>query len=103
MSEQTSHNFTEHWNKYESNLHPLEIVSNDYYFYYFPSVIVSHRFASSRSGYIFEIDYSRVVIRNIRRLLPAQQQHANREDKWTFNTGVLRINQSEKVFVNKLV
>ncbi|XP_041818547.1 WD repeat-containing protein 90 [Chelmon rostratus] len=44
-------------------------------------------FASSRSGYIFEIDYSRVVIRNVRRLLPAQQQHANRREKWTFNTG----------------
>ncbi|XP_070846624.1 WD repeat-containing protein 90 [Chaetodon trifascialis] len=44
-------------------------------------------FASSRSGYIFEIDYSRVVITNVRRLLPAQQQHANRREKWTFNTG----------------
>ncbi|XP_049916646.1 WD repeat-containing protein 90 isoform X3 [Epinephelus moara] len=43
--------------------------------------------ASSRSGYIFEIDYSRVTIRNVRRLLPAQQQHANRREKWTFNTG----------------
>ncbi|XP_034716336.1 WD repeat-containing protein 90 isoform X2 [Etheostoma cragini] len=50
---------------------------------------LDHRtlFASSRSGYIFEIDYSRVVIRNVRRLLPAQQQHANRREKWTFNTG----------------
>ncbi|XP_040923164.1 WD repeat-containing protein 90 [Toxotes jaculatrix] len=44
-------------------------------------------FASSRSGHIFEIDYSRVVIRNVRRLLPAQQQHAERRDKQTFNTG----------------
>ncbi|KAE8284342.1 WD repeat-containing protein 90 [Larimichthys crocea] len=44
-------------------------------------------FASSRSGHIFEIDYSRVVIRNVRRLMPAQQQHANRREKWTFNTG----------------
>ncbi|KAM6898195.1 WD repeat-containing protein 90 [Lycodopsis pacificus] len=44
-------------------------------------------FASSLSGYIFEIDYSRVVIRNVRRLLPAQQQHANRREKLTFNTG----------------
>uniref|UniRef100_A0A8C4E682 WD repeat-containing protein 90 n=1 Tax=Dicentrarchus labrax TaxID=13489 RepID=A0A8C4E682_DICLA len=44
-------------------------------------------FASSRSGYIFEIDYSRVVIRNVRRLLPAQQQHADRREKLTFNTG----------------
>ncbi|KAM9336626.1 WD repeat-containing protein 90 [Symphorus nematophorus] len=44
-------------------------------------------FASSRSGHIFEIDYSRVVIRNVRRLLPAQQQHAHRREKWSFNTG----------------
>ncbi|XP_039991620.1 WD repeat-containing protein 90 isoform X3 [Xiphias gladius] len=44
-------------------------------------------FASSRSGHIFEIDYSRVVIRNVRRLLPAQQQHADRREKLTFNTG----------------
>ncbi|KAM7370934.1 hypothetical protein PAMP_010443 [Pampus punctatissimus] len=43
-------------------------------------------FASSRSGHIFEIDYSRVVIRNVRRLLPAQQQHVDRREKWTFNT-----------------
>uniref|UniRef100_A0AAQ4Q091 WD repeat domain 90 n=1 Tax=Gasterosteus aculeatus aculeatus TaxID=481459 RepID=A0AAQ4Q091_GASAC len=47
----------------------------------------SNQFASSRSGFIFEIDYSRVVIRNVRRLLPAQQQHANRREKLTFNTG----------------
>ncbi|KAM9424099.1 WD repeat-containing protein 90 isoform 2-T2 [Pholidichthys leucotaenia] len=45
-------------------------------------------FASSRSGHIFEIDYSRVVIRNVRRLLPAQQQHADRREKRTFNTGL---------------
>ncbi|XP_044194216.1 WD repeat-containing protein 90 isoform X1 [Thunnus albacares] len=44
-------------------------------------------YASSRSGHIFEIDYSRVVIRNVRRLSPAQQQHAERREKWTFNTG----------------
>uniref|UniRef100_A0A8D3BWJ5 WD repeat domain 90 n=1 Tax=Scophthalmus maximus TaxID=52904 RepID=A0A8D3BWJ5_SCOMX len=44
-------------------------------------------FASSRSGHIFEVDYSRVLIRNVRRLLPAQQQHAERREKWTFNTG----------------
>ncbi|KAL6095179.1 wdr90 [Pungitius sinensis] len=44
-------------------------------------------FASSRSGFIFEIDYSRVVIGNVRRLLPAQQQHANHREKLTFNTG----------------
>ncbi|XP_019939112.2 WD repeat-containing protein 90 isoform X1 [Paralichthys olivaceus] len=44
-------------------------------------------FASSRSGHIFEVDYSRVVIRNVRRLLPALQQHADRRDKLTFNKG----------------
>ncbi|CAK6964162.1 WD repeat-containing protein 90 [Scomber scombrus] len=43
-------------------------------------------FASSRSGHIFEIDYSRVVIKNVRRLLPAQQQHVDRREKLTFNT-----------------
>ncbi|KAF6734778.1 WD repeat-containing protein 90 [Oryzias melastigma] len=47
----------------------------------------SCRFASSRSGHIFEIDYSRVSVKNVRRLLPAQQQHAGRREKWTFNTG----------------
>ncbi|CAG04359.1 unnamed protein product, partial [Tetraodon nigroviridis] len=34
-------------------------------------------YASSRNGYIFEIDYSRVVIKNIRRLQPAQQLREN--------------------------
>uniref|UniRef100_A0A665V876 WD repeat-containing protein 90 n=1 Tax=Echeneis naucrates TaxID=173247 RepID=A0A665V876_ECHNA len=47
----------------------------------------SNQFASSRSGHIFEIDYSRVVIRNVRRLLPAQQQHMGSREKRTFNTG----------------
>uniref|UniRef100_A0A8C6KYC9 WD repeat domain 90 n=1 Tax=Nothobranchius furzeri TaxID=105023 RepID=A0A8C6KYC9_NOTFU len=41
----------------------------------------------TRSGHIFEIDYSRVVIKNVRKLLPAQQQHAERREKLTFNTG----------------
>uniref|UniRef100_A0A3P8PJE8 WD repeat domain 90 n=1 Tax=Astatotilapia calliptera TaxID=8154 RepID=A0A3P8PJE8_ASTCA len=41
----------------------------------------------TRSGHIFEIDYSSVVIKNVRRLLPAQTQHADRREKWTFNTG----------------
>uniref|UniRef100_A0A3Q3FLA8 WD repeat domain 90 n=1 Tax=Labrus bergylta TaxID=56723 RepID=A0A3Q3FLA8_9LABR len=49
-------------------------------------------FASSRSGHIFEIDYSRVVIRNVRRLLPAQQQHSNRREKLTFNNPGIAIN-----------
>ncbi|XP_053269712.1 WD repeat-containing protein 90 isoform X1 [Pleuronectes platessa] len=44
-------------------------------------------FASTRSGHIFEVDYSRVEIRNVRRLLPALQQHAERREKLTFNTG----------------
>ncbi|XP_057682899.1 WD repeat-containing protein 90 isoform X2 [Corythoichthys intestinalis] len=37
-------------------------------------------FASSRSGHIFEIDYSRVVIKNVRWLFPVQQ-------KWSVNKG----------------
>ncbi|XP_032430829.1 WD repeat-containing protein 90 isoform X2 [Xiphophorus hellerii] len=44
-------------------------------------------FASTRSGHILEIDYSRVTVKNARRLMPAQQQHAERREKWTFNTG----------------
>ncbi|KAM4526174.1 WD repeat-containing protein 90 [Fundulus diaphanus] len=44
-------------------------------------------FASTRSGHIFEIDYSRVAVKNVKRLLPAQQQHADRREKQTFNTG----------------
>ncbi|XP_063337464.1 WD repeat-containing protein 90 isoform X3 [Pelmatolapia mariae] len=44
-------------------------------------------YASTRSGHIFEIDYSTVVIKNVRRLLPALTQHADRREKWTFNTG----------------
>lgn len=69
--------------------------------YFYPSVIISHRFASSQSGYIFEIDYSRVVIRNIRRLLPAQQQHENRKEKWTFNSGVFGTRQTQTVLRKK--
>ncbi|KAK7919737.1 hypothetical protein WMY93_011021 [Mugilogobius chulae] len=44
-------------------------------------------YASSRSGFIFEIDYSRVVIKNVRKLQPVQEQHGNHRDKWTFKTG----------------
>ncbi|KAM4623838.1 WD repeat-containing protein 90 [Polymixia lowei] len=44
-------------------------------------------FVSSRSGHILEVDYSRVVIKNVRRLLPAQQAHGQRREKHTFNTG----------------
>ncbi|XP_072312187.1 WD repeat-containing protein 90 [Eucyclogobius newberryi] len=44
-------------------------------------------YASSRRGYIFEIDYSRVVIRNVRKLQPAQEQHGDYREKWTFKTG----------------
>uniref|UniRef100_A0A3P9HM39 WD repeat-containing protein 90 n=1 Tax=Oryzias latipes TaxID=8090 RepID=A0A3P9HM39_ORYLA len=46
-----------------------------------------YRFACSRSGHIFEIDYGRVSVKTIRGLLPSQQQHASRREKWTFNTG----------------
>ncbi|XP_026880574.2 WD repeat-containing protein 90 isoform X2 [Electrophorus electricus] len=44
-------------------------------------------FASSRSGHILDIDYVSVAIKNVRRLLPAQQSHAHRREKQTFNTG----------------
>ncbi|XP_029702490.1 WD repeat-containing protein 90 isoform X2 [Takifugu rubripes] len=43
-------------------------------------------YASSRNGYIFEIDYSRVVIKNIRRLQPAQQPQSNCREKPPFKT-----------------
>ncbi|XP_061562423.1 WD repeat-containing protein 90 isoform X2 [Phycodurus eques] len=41
-------------------------------------------FASTRCGHIFEIDYTRVVIRNVRWLFPVQQQQ---QEKWTLNKG----------------
>ncbi|XP_048030728.1 WD repeat-containing protein 90 isoform X2 [Megalobrama amblycephala] len=44
-------------------------------------------FVSSRSGHILEIDYVAVGIKNIRRLLPAQESHAHQREKQTFNTG----------------
>lgn len=44
-------------------------------------------FVSSRSGHILEIDYVAVAIKNIRRLLPAQESHAHRREKQTFSTG----------------
>ncbi|XP_055085612.1 WD repeat-containing protein 90 [Periophthalmus magnuspinnatus] len=44
-------------------------------------------YASSRSGYIFEIDYSRVVIKHVRKLQPAQEQHRDHREKRTFMTG----------------
>ncbi|XP_075890586.1 WD repeat-containing protein 90 [Nelusetta ayraudi] len=37
-------------------------------------------FASSRSGYILEIDYNKAVISNARRLTPAQQQQEEEEE-----------------------
>ncbi|XP_077482569.1 WD repeat-containing protein 90 [Stigmatopora argus] len=40
-------------------------------------------FASSRSGHIFEIDYSRVIIRNVRWLFPVQKK----PQKWSVNRG----------------
>uniref|UniRef100_A0A8C7HMN6 WD repeat-containing protein 90 n=1 Tax=Oncorhynchus kisutch TaxID=8019 RepID=A0A8C7HMN6_ONCKI len=45
-------------------------------------------FASSRSGHILEIDYGSVAIKNVRRLLPAQQPHAQRREKQTFGMGL---------------
>ncbi|XP_057178391.1 WD repeat-containing protein 90 isoform X1 [Triplophysa rosa] len=44
-------------------------------------------FVSSRSGHILEIDYIAMAIKNIRRLLPAQESHAHRREKQTFSTG----------------
>lgn len=40
-----------------------------------------NRFASSRSGYILEIDYNKVVISNVRRLTPAQQPQQQEEEE----------------------
>ncbi|KAI1896220.1 hypothetical protein AGOR_G00092560 [Albula goreensis] len=45
-------------------------------------------FASSKSGHILEIDYKSVAIKNVRRLLPAQQVHSERREKQTFSTGL---------------
>ncbi|XP_070962859.1 WD repeat-containing protein 90 [Oncorhynchus clarkii lewisi] len=45
-------------------------------------------FASSRSGHILEIDYGSVAIKNVRRLLPAQQPHSQRREKQTFGMGL---------------
>ncbi|CDQ58725.1 unnamed protein product [Oncorhynchus mykiss] len=45
-------------------------------------------FASSRSGHILEIDYRSVAIKNVRRLLPAQQPHSQRREKQTFGMGL---------------
>ncbi|XP_037392227.1 WD repeat-containing protein 90 isoform X1 [Pygocentrus nattereri] len=44
-------------------------------------------FASSKSGHILDIDYVSVGIKNVRRLLPAQQSHSQRREKQTFSTG----------------
>uniref|UniRef100_A0A3B4DWF8 WD repeat domain 90 n=1 Tax=Pygocentrus nattereri TaxID=42514 RepID=A0A3B4DWF8_PYGNA len=45
------------------------------------------QFASSKSGHILDIDYVSVGIKNVRRLLPAQQSHSQRREKQTFSTG----------------
>uniref|UniRef100_A0A8B9RIY0 WD repeat domain 90 n=1 Tax=Astyanax mexicanus TaxID=7994 RepID=A0A8B9RIY0_ASTMX len=45
------------------------------------------QFASSKSGHILEIDYISVAIKNVRRLLPSQQNHSHRREKQTFSTG----------------
>nr|XP_033770291.1 WD repeat-containing protein 90 isoform X1 [Geotrypetes seraphini] len=44
-------------------------------------------YVCSKSGHILEIDYKKVSIRNVRRLLPSQRQHAQRREKQTFNSG----------------
>ncbi|XP_038156856.1 WD repeat-containing protein 90 [Cyprinodon tularosa] len=44
-------------------------------------------FACTKSGHIFEIDYSRVAVKNVRKLLPAQQQYADGRENCSFNTG----------------
>uniref|UniRef100_A0AAR2K9A7 WD repeat domain 90 n=1 Tax=Pygocentrus nattereri TaxID=42514 RepID=A0AAR2K9A7_PYGNA len=41
----------------------------------------------SKSGHILDIDYVSVGIKNVRRLLPAQQSHSQRREKQTFSTG----------------
>ncbi|XP_029431995.1 WD repeat-containing protein 90 isoform X2 [Rhinatrema bivittatum] len=44
-------------------------------------------YVCSRNGHILEIDYKKMSIRNVRRLLPSQHQHAQRREKQTFNSG----------------
>ncbi|CAH2307904.1 WD repeat-containing 90 [Pelobates cultripes] len=44
-------------------------------------------YVCSRSGHILEIDYKNVSLRNVRRLQPSQQQHSERREKQTFNSG----------------
>ncbi|XP_072536252.1 WD repeat-containing protein 90 isoform X2 [Salminus brasiliensis] len=44
-------------------------------------------FASSRSGHILDIDYISMKIKNVRRLLPAQQSHSHCREEQTFSTG----------------
>ncbi|XP_062999035.1 WD repeat-containing protein 90 [Elgaria multicarinata webbii] len=44
-------------------------------------------FVCSRSGHVLEIDYKNVFVRNARRLLPSEVQHAHRREKQTFNSG----------------
>ncbi|XP_076008450.1 WD repeat-containing protein 90 [Genypterus blacodes] len=55
----------------------------------FPTELIDNRtlFASSRSGHILEIDYNRVAVGRARRLMAAQQQHTQRREKMTFDTG----------------
>ncbi|KAM4697701.1 WD repeat-containing protein 90 [Rhinophrynus dorsalis] len=44
-------------------------------------------YVCSRSGHILEIDYKNVVLCNVRRLQPSQQQHSERREKQTFSSG----------------
>lgn len=48
------------------------------------SGFLARRFASCKSGHIFEIDYTRLVIRNVRWLFPVQREQ---QEKWTLNKG----------------
>ncbi|KAG8432147.1 hypothetical protein GDO86_016689 [Hymenochirus boettgeri] len=44
-------------------------------------------YVCSRNGHILEIDYKNVVLHNVRRLQPGQNQHSDRREKQTFNLG----------------
>ncbi|XP_068121067.1 WD repeat-containing protein 90-like, partial [Hyperolius riggenbachi] len=44
-------------------------------------------YVCSRDGHILEIDYKKMVLRNVRRLQPAQDKHGERREKQTFHSG----------------
>ncbi|CAH1794798.1 unnamed protein product [Owenia fusiformis] len=43
-------------------------------------------YVCSRSGHIFEINYRKVAIHHVRRLLPVDKRHRNKREKQTFNS-----------------